>query len=256
MVIVMIDKPQQVTQDSAKKDALSLLIDRNPCGICRAFRVPICMGHGSGGGSSSGGGDSGGSGGSNGSSNEANSSAPIAKAAINTFDNSLATTADYSDISSLLQLNNREFNFEVIIELLAKKIFSIENNSELGILTIKCSPALCKLLSEEQKAELKKFIDVIQHEFNDFKTRNGIIDQSYSITLEKDHQDNILSLTIKINNPKLYDAFIKHLTKNLISIDLPDQEERNRLENPKKSSIPNPFDISRGPRPEKWRKEE
>jgi hypothetical protein len=243
-------------KDTNKKDPLSQLIDNNPCGLCRAMGEPICRGHGGGGGG--GGGSSGGSNESGGSSNESNKSPPIhAGSASESVVNSSPSTVDYASMVQQPQLNNKAiFNVDAIAELLSKKILLIDDNKELGILTIKCNPHLINLMSDDQKIELTKFIQAIKKELNDFKNKNGLSDISCSAAIEKDSKDNILSLTIRIKDPKIYDAFIHQLAnKNLLSI--PDTEKQNKVHQQEKStsqkkSLPTPFSSMKAPKPKGW----
>jgi hypothetical protein len=119
------------------------------------------------------------------------------------------------------------FNPDVIAELLAKKLLFINNDRDSGILTIKlqCDP---NLLTEDQKNELKKFVDAILKELDEFKKENGI--SANCATLEKDKEGNILSLRINLPTPKIYDDFIMRLAdKNLLPMQNIQQEAEEKI---------------------------
>ncbi len=108
------------------------------------------------------------------------------------------------------------FNSDIISDLLSKKILSIDNNRDSGILTIKCIP---NLLSNEQKKELDKFIEAILKQLNEFKKEKGIVTDC----VKKDNEGNI---HITLPTPKMYDEFIKLLArKNLLPKQVIEQKE-------------------------------
>lgn len=91
--------------------------------------------------------------------------------------------------------------------------FAIENDKEAGLtFTLQCSPYL--LLSEEQRNELK-IIDNVLKELEDFKRENKI--DADCITITKDKNGNILSLSITLPTAALNAEFIQRLAnKNLL----------------------------------------
>ena len=63
--------------------------------------------------------------------------------------------------------------------------------------------------------ELKRYIDSILRELEDFKREHGITVNC--VTMEKDSAGNILSLRITLPKPDLYDAFMRRLaSKNIL----------------------------------------
>lgn len=116
------------------------------------------------------------------------------------------------------------FKPETISELLNKKLLVINNDSDTGVLTIRlqCKPSM---LSDEQRNELKKFVDIILNEVEAFKNENRI--SSSCITLDKDKEGNFLALRIMLPTPTLYDAFIQRLAnKNLLPMKNIEQKEK------------------------------
>lgn len=185
------------------------------CPICGKYTdkktSPQCFGHGGGGvGSSSGGG---------GSDQKAvkDDAKPQAKPVGNVDQGSHVQAASVIVTSHTptkhFEKKDERFNREVISDLLSKNILSIDNDREKGILTIKL---LCdvSVLSSEHKAELKKFVNNILNELNEFKKENGLSADCY--TLKKDKDGNILSLQITLPTPTLYDAFIQRLASKHI----------------------------------------
>lgn len=83
------------------------------------------------------------------------------------------------------------FDPEIIAELIAKGVLLVNSDRESKTITIKllCEP---KVLTEEQREELKKFIEAITKEFNEFKEENNLSDDCIKIT--QDEKGNILSL--------------------------------------------------------------
>lgn len=164
---------------------------KNPCSICRASgNPPPCKGHGRG---SSSGGDS--------SKDNATKSSNIPQdSALNRIGDAILT--QHSELNSIVL-----FDRDVISELLSKQLLAIDNNREIGILSIKCNPLL---LSEDQKKELKKFVDVLIAELDTFKNENGI--SVNCAVVEKDNRGNLLTLRITLPTPKAYDKFINQLS--------------------------------------------
>ncbi|HSW87637.1 MAG TPA: hypothetical protein VLG12_00570 [Candidatus Saccharimonadales bacterium] len=101
---------------------------------------------------------------------------------------------------------------------------AIENNRDSGIISIKlhCSP---NSLSEEQRNELRKFVNTILKELDEFKKEKGI--SANCVTIDKD-KGNFLSLriTLPTPTPTIYDAFIQRLNSKYL---LPTQNiEQNK----------------------------
>ena len=191
---MMRQQSQQNAQDNTpKKDLTKALIEKNPCGLCRAFELPKCNGHLVSGGSSSGG-NEGEKSGSNNASHEENKLKSIfitdpANSPAHTFSNkdTKLEPVNYANATIELRPTYKTFNIEVINELLEKKILSIENKNDLGILIIQCNSALHDLLSDYEKDELNKFLDIVKEKFNDYKNRNNISPEDCSITFGKNN---------------------------------------------------------------------
>lgn len=220
---------------SNAKDPLTQAIENNPCGICRAKRLPACIckpgGGGSGGGS------------------EEESAEK---------DNALQATAHVPTLQHL----NTIFSESPVWQPVPNADDSYTYNDPQGLFTIKIDLSAGTLeltkhpgLSKEELQQLEKLLDVIESEFHAFKAElqaKGINTQAFQC-----HHDNG-SLTIKIPNPKYFDAFIQQLVdKQLLPTDtmnrahLPEadgsksqDDTRNQATN---STAPNPFDISKGP---------
>ncbi|KGP63745.1 hypothetical protein EP47_05115 [Legionella norrlandica] len=110
-------------------------------------------------------------------------------------------------------LDEKNFNTEVIAELINKGLLQINNERESMALTIKllCEP---NVLTEEQRENLKKFLETIIKEFNKFKEENHL--SADCMQINQDEEGNILSLHINMPKLALYDAFIQRLANNLV----------------------------------------
>lgn len=124
--------------------------------------------------------------------------------------------------------NDTEFDSEVISELLSKNLLILDDDKELGILTIKLQCDF-HLLSENQKNNLNIFFNVVLKELNVFKSKNSI--SANCITIDKDEKGNTLALRISLPTPTLYQAFIQQLTnKNLLLTQNKEQpKNKNRI---------------------------
>lgn len=139
----------------------------------------------------------------------------------------IANDNDNLDFSQQLQLNEGILNLEIISEMLSKRLLMIDNNGKQGILTIKL---LCKpdVLSQEQKNELTKFVDIIVKQLKMFKKENGI--STRCKTIDRDNKGNILSVRIMLPTSELYDAFIRRLAnQNLLPIQNIQQSESEKV---------------------------
>ncbi|HAU1107349.1 TPA: hypothetical protein ACT9A3_000084 [Legionella pneumophila] len=105
------------------------------------------------------------------------------------------------------------FDPEIIAELIAKGLLLVDSDRVSMTLSIKlqCEPSQ---LTEEQREELKKFMESIIKEFNDFKEENHLSDNC--IQTIQDEEGNIRSLRITMPALALYDAFIQQLANNLV----------------------------------------
>jgi hypothetical protein len=202
---------------------------------------PQCFGHGGGGGGSS---ESTSKGEGKGLDNTPSKTADTVAQSSNVM------TDRMTDLSLGLQpqLGEKPFNPEIISELLSKRLLLIDNDRELGTLTIKllCNP---KDLSPEQRNELKKFVDTILRELEEFKKENGISNSCK--LLEQDKEGNILSLRIALPTPTLYDAFIQRLaSKNLLPLQNIEQKPKERVAYQEGINHFNPTPLSTKPTPE------
>lgn len=105
------------------------------------------------------------------------------------------------------------FDPEIIAELIAKGLLLVDSDRESMTLTIKLQCEPCKL-TEEQRKELKKFMEAIITEFNKFKEENHL--STDCMQINQDEERNILSLRINMPTLALYDAFIQRLANNLV----------------------------------------
>lgn len=252
--MMMRPSSQQNTQNdisNSKKDLTTLAIEKNPCGLCRAFGLPICKGHGGG----SGGGGDGGTQSSGHASNEERTvkfipAADISDSAPGIFNkNDKAKPFLYKE--NELNVNDKTFNIDIINALLDKQILSIENDSERGILRIKCHPVFHASLFDDEKDELNKFFTIIREEFNHFKSEKSL-SSANDCSIEQDNQNNILSLTIHITSPQLHNEFIGRLTSHFRDIPAVEKikKSKNQTTNEEEKSTysaPNPFKIGDGP---------
>lgn len=123
------------------------------------------------------------------------------------------TSKEIQDNKNDLGASDRmPFDSSVIIELLEKKLLSIVDKKELGILAIKYTQT--HPLLDIQKVELTKFIQAIENELHRFLKENSIADNLYKAKKENDIHGNILNMNITIQNLKLYNKFIEQLDSN------------------------------------------
>jgi len=216
-----------------RNDERSKSIDNNPCGMCRAFGLPICKGHGS-----SGGGDEAKD------ESQKNDKAPIPKY--------VPTNIEVKGLSSYLE-NSEVWNSENDFLYYFNNdlaVISIVLDSARGLIHFKGN----EFLSANSKKDLNELYDKIEDELKKFT--DEINAKEISISREGNN--------LKINIPDhiLYDQFVTRvLNKNLIPnnnyyADLnykanPHFEQKIGEKNSAYSSykLPNPFDISKGPRP-------
>jgi len=142
------------------------------------------------------------------------------------------------------------FDPEIIAELIAKGLLLVDSDRESRTLTIKllCEP---NVLTEEQRDELKKFMEAIIKEFNAFKEENNLSDDCMKII--QDEEGNILSLRITMPTLALYDAFIQRLANNLVPIPNPKAQEKDEVTKDQ-GLAPNPFSME--PKPSISKREE
>lgn len=179
------------------KDPLTEAIEKNPCGICRAKRLPMCKCKGGGGGS--GGGSEEETYESKASINNDNNSATI-QALSHIFESSpLWQAVDGGD--DCFTLNHPDALFSITLDLSA------------GSLVITKRPGL----SKEELDKLEIYINKIEDEFKSFKTEledKGIDTSGFKCLHESG------CLIIKIPNAQHFDAFIQTLVdKHLLPTD-------------------------------------
>ncbi|HAT1771388.1 TPA: hypothetical protein RG395_001707 [Legionella pneumophila] len=236
-------------REETKKDERARAVENNPCSICRSLGLPFCRGHG--GGSGGGGSDS------------------TSDDKLEGNDHQLLAPKDPANVPSIDQLllhsglwhlpEDADFVFEFKDPL---ALVNMTLNMELGFLVLQGKR---ELSNEEQKA-LDELFDTIKQEFNLFK--NSIKDPQFPLeTMTLAREGN--SLTIKIPSPKYYDLFVQQLMdKNLLPGNAPVLQHQNQsVKHPEKlgavmekdsakeeykSFLPNPFDISRGPKLPDW----
>lgn len=220
------------------KDFNQIAIENNICGVCRVMGYPPpCKGHG---------GTGGGGHGNRTGNVEFKECRDIVAAAPSHINTKLIPTIDsiQHDWKQLLKLRAGEVAFEL-------GLLSIESDILRGLLTFRKK----SLLSEEEMKLLKDFLNIIKLEFISFKNKlneDGISTKNFALLLKDD------SLTIRIPDPRYYDAFILQLTnKNLLPS--PKTAQKNEVEmnavEAKKNSNLSPFDIHKGPRPKAWKDE-
>lgn len=234
-------------REETKKDERTRAVENNPCSICRSLGLPFCRGHG---------------GGSGGGGSDGESDVKLDESKLNNdyklFAPNVSTVDQLLLNSGLWHLPvDADFIFEFKDPL---ALVNITLNMELGSLVFQGKR---KLSNEEQKA-LDELFDAIEQEFNLFK--NSIKDPQFPLeTMTLAREGN--SLTIKIPSPKYYDSFVQQLMdKNLLPSNAPVLQHQNKsAKHPEKSeaakdsvmeeyksSLPNPFDISRGPKLPDW----
>tara|TARA_Y100000588_G_scaffold395275_1_gene522206 strand:+ start:3847 stop:4536 length:690 start_codon:yes stop_codon:yes gene_type:complete len=208
-------------------------LDNNPCGICRSMGLPVCKGHGGGAGG----------GGSDDSEAQENSTDKALNSNPATLELSFTKNGSWSK-------TDEDF------------VYEFNNPNALMSLTLDMGRGLIQFfgkkdLSTEQQKALDEFYQQIKDEFNEFKSElatKGIDVQQ--MLMERDGNN----LTIKIPNPKHYDAFVQRLMdKNLLITQVEPQDIKRmsvqdrpaEQEQEHKSTAPSPFDMS-GPKPQGW----
>ncbi|HAT1973112.1 hypothetical protein SC406_11170 [Legionella pneumophila serogroup 1] len=198
---------QLFRKETEKKEA-AVETAKTRCPVCFKEIAPkrLCSGHGSGAGESD--------------SDSATSDKTSEKKVSPGKENSLTkpqktveTTSEWIGELDSRSLAEKSFDPEIIAELINKGLLLIDNDRELMKLNIQllCDP---NSLTEEQKEELKKFIEAIITEFNKFKEENHL--STDCMQINQDEEGNILSLRINMPTLALYDVFIQRLANNLV----------------------------------------
>lgn len=228
--------------DNTEKDELTLSIENNPCGTCRANGLPLpCAGHGGGAGGGSG---SGGSSEKTDSKSSSNSSTNNTSA--NRNDDISSQFLDGKCWSQLKWLDN-ELKFDK-----PEALLSIQMNKEQGTLIFDEK----KGLSKEQEKILHEHFNAIKSILEEFKQElkaKGIsVDDFTAVT-----KDN--KLTIKIP-PEHFSAFIARLvdknllpTKNLLQQKVQENKYETSNQIPDTKSTFNPSPFSKEPKPKGWK---
>ncbi|STX50956.1 Uncharacterised protein [Legionella busanensis] len=225
--------PTNAKTKGKRSEERSNALDSNPCGICRAMGSPICKGHGGGGG---GGGDKG--------ETAQNGSAPTPEYKPTNLEvRALSSYLEHSEVwqtedDFLYNFNNGSAVFSMGLDL-AKGLIHFEGDESLD---------------DTDAKDLNELYDKIEEELKLFTQEV----KGQNISVSRKGND----LKISIPDQKLYDQFVtKLLNKNLIpnnnyNADL--AYKPNPLNNQKVDvkdmtdstyKSPNPFDISKGPRP-------
>ncbi len=248
--------PESITADNPKTSSIALALQqfrkeaekkeaaeegaKVRCPTCFKEIAPkrLCSGHGAG----SGGGD-------NATSDKKTSEekASSGEDAFLTKPGKVVETADemIGEFGSEELDSDSSFDPEIIAELIAKGLLLVDSDRESMTLTIKL---LCEsnALTEEQREELKKFMEAIIKEFNEFKEENHL--SADCIHIIQDKEGNICSLRITMPTLALYDAFIQRLANNLVPISTPQAQEKNEATKEKEPRLaPNP--LSMEPKP-------
>ncbi|MBL7480573.1 hypothetical protein [Legionella bononiensis] len=234
--------PVQRKKLESPKEERARAIENNPCNICRSMGLPICRGHGGGGG-----------GGESESSSRDSQSDEEQK-------NHEMMSLSLKKPSSLENIFNSE-----LWELTADSDFIYEFNDPYALLRITLNMELGSIvfeakreLSKEDQDALNDLFDEIEKEFDSFKKsldKSQIPLESMTLTREAN------KLTIKIPSPKFYDTFVQQLMdKNLLptktfplpqpnkSVVTPELDPAVEALQKYTSLLPNPFDITNGPK--------
>lgn len=186
------------------------------CKTCFKEIAPTrrCFGHGGGGG-----------GGDGGSGETSEEKASYGEDKSLTKSGKVETAGEFASMGDNEELDlESSFDPEIIEQLIADGKLLVDSDRESMTLTIKllCEP---NELTEEQREELKKFMEAIKKEFNEFKEENNLSDDCMEII--QDEEGNIRSLRITMPTLALYDAFIQRLANNLVPIPSPKAQEKD-----------------------------
>ncbi|MGQ3890274.1 hypothetical protein ACQUW5_14825 [Legionella sp. CNM-1927-20] len=218
-----------------RNDERSKALDSNPCGICRAMGSPICKGHG--GGAGGGGGD---------------------KAQDENAQKDSAPTPEYKPTNIEVKVLSSYLEHSDVWNSEDDFLYHFSNNFAVFSMVLDSAKGLihCKgneLLNDNGEKDLNELYDKIEEELKTFAHEV----KAQNISISRRGND----LKISIPDQKLYDQFItKLLNKNLIpnnnyNANLnykmnPDAKQKiDEKEAAASYKSPNPFDISRGPRP-------
>jgi len=238
ITLQLLNKEKEKLKEVEKKESAAEGA-KSRCRTCFKEIAPTrrCFGHGGGGG--------GGDGGSGKTSEE--KASPGEDKSLTKSGKVVETTDELGEFASMgdseaLDLES-SFDPEIIADLIAKGLLLVDSDRDSMTLTIKllCEP---NALTEEQREELKKFMEAIIKEFNEFKEENNLSDDCMQMI--QDEEGNILSLRITMPTLALYDAFIQRLANNLVPIPNPELQEKDEARK-SQSVAPNP--LSMEPKP-------
>ena len=175
------------TEARSKKENRNDASDSNPCGMCRAFGLPICKGHGGGGGDEAK------------DENPKNDNAPTPKYVPTNIE--VKALSSYLEDSEVWNSEN-DFLYNFNDDL---AVFSIVLDSARGLIHFKGN----EFLSANNKKDLNELYDKIEDELKKFT--DEVNAQNISILREGNN------LRISIPDHNLYDQFVTRLlNKNLI----------------------------------------
>lgn len=239
LTLQLLNKEKEKIKEAEKKESAAEAA-KSRCRVCFKEIAPkrLCSGHGGGGG----GGD-----------NSTTSDKASEEKASFGADKSLSKPDKVTETSEQFigefdseKLDSEpSFDPEVIADLIAKGLLLVDSDRESMTLTIKllCEP---NVLSEEQKEELKKFMEAIVTEFNEFKEEYHLSDECIQII--QDEKGNLCSLRITMPTLALYEAFIQRLANNLIPIPNPKAQEKDKNQKTQRAA---PTPLSMEPKPSK-----
>lgn len=226
---------QRLNKETQKKE-LAAEAAKTRCRICfkETAPVPRCFGHGGGGGGSNDG---------DGAENSSDERAAQDDGTLLSHSKqSIAETngrmglyeARQTDDTQTTSSNEKSFDPEVIAELITKELLLIQNDRESKALSIELQCAPSSLTLKEQR-QLKKYMNAIIKEFNEFKKENKLSDDCLKIS--KDDQGNIISIRITMPTLALHDAFIQRLANNLVPTPSPKPQLKDDVKNEQHPSL-------------------
>ncbi|STX49987.1 Uncharacterised protein [Legionella busanensis] len=236
-------------ENGDRKELKAKAIENNPCNMCRVLGLSSCQGHGGGGG-----------GGGSGNEDKLSGRDP---GDLYENESPLSLNLKPSLIEGMLLSSFLEAS-EIWHESLEEDLLYLyKNDLALVFLSLNLSQGLItfqenKLLDTDEQKDLATLYDAINNEFKQF--RKELSDQNIKLNATLIRVDNKLSISFRGDSSKYYDAFVTRLMdKNLIptkkvELDLAQTAQKQEVFLPQDSKAdayksPNPFDISRGPRP-------
>ena len=236
LTLQLLNKEKEKIKEAEKKESAAEAAKQR-CKTCFKEIAPkrLCSGHGGG----SGGGDS---------ATSDKTSEEKASSGEDKFLTKPGKVTETTDemigefVSEELDLES-SFDPEIIEKLIAdgKLLVDSDRESMTLKLELQCDP---NELTPKQRHELKKFMEAIIKEFNEFKEENNLSDDCIHII--QDEEGNIRSLRITMPTLALYDTFIQRLANNLVPVPSPKAQEKDEVT--KEHSIaPNPLSVEPKP---------